>query len=233
MGTVAVCKYKRTKTPWFLEQAGVNLYSAEELAWFLYHNIWLADRRMFDEGLCRWLEEEAGCEELAKRIRSGIASGSSFQNLAISVAGAAGIFDGHDLAELAESMKGLTRLQEQERLKLRADGFLDNENEWAAIEEYRHILDMHQNSSLGMAFYGAVWNNLGVCYARQFLFQEAAKCFEISCEYQPDEEAERQAKLAEELSRRQPGREKKGFDFSDPQKKLLRWEREYRVRRKR
>lgn len=233
MGLVTICKYKRTKTPFFVEQAGLNLYSLEELAWFLYHNICLADRRMFDDRLCRWIGEEVCYPELAKRIRNGIASGSNFQNLVLSVVGSVDLFSSRQLTELGERLKGLASLQEQERLKMRADELLDNRNEWAAMEEYRHILRMHQNNRLGMSFYGAVWNNLGVCYARQFLFAEAADCFETSCEYYPDEETERQAELARQLADGQkPGAAKKDLDYTNPQKRLLQWEHEYRVRQK-
>ena len=233
MGLVTICKYKRTSTPFYIEQAGINLYSLEELAWFLYHNICLADRQMFGERLQRWLAEEAGCADLARRIRNGIEAGSSFQNLVVSVVGAADLFDGKQLSELGERIRGLGSLQEQERLKMRADELLDNHNEWAAMEEYRHILRMHQNHRLGMAFYGAVWNNLGVCYARQFLFREAAQCFETSCEYDPDEAVEQQAKLAGQLADGEiPPAERKPDDGALPQKKLLRWEKEYRMRQK-
>ena len=55
MALVTICKYRRAKTPYFLEQAGLNMYSLEELAWFLYHNICLVDQGFFDERLCRWL----------------------------------------------------------------------------------------------------------------------------------------------------------------------------------
>ena len=233
MGLVTICKYKRTSTPFFIEQAGISLYSLEELAWFLYHNICLADRQMFGERLCRWLSEEAGCTDLARRIQNGVAAGSSFQNLVVSVVGAADLFDGRELSELGERIRSLGSLQEQERLKMRADELLDNHNEWAAMEEYRHILHMHQNNRLGMAFYGAVWNNLGVCYARQLLFREAAECFETSCEYEPDEAVERQAELARQLADGvRPPSERRPPDDTLPQKKLLRWEREYRLRQK-
>lgn len=233
MGLVTICKYRRTKTPYFVEQAGLNLYSLEELAWFLYHNICLADRQMFDERLCQWIANEVRYPELAKRIQNGIASGSNFQNLVLSVVGAVDLFDNRELTALGERLKALSSLQEQERLKLRADELLDNRNEWAAMEEYRHILRMHQNNRLGMSFYAAVWNNLGVCYARQFLFEEAAECFETSCEYQPDAEVEQQAELARQLSEgKKPEREKRDFDFTNPQKRLLSWEHEYRVRQK-
>ena len=230
MGLVTICKYNRTSAPFYIRQAGINLYSLEELAWFLYHNICLADRQLFDDRLCRWLSEEAGCKDLARRIQNGVAAGVSFQNLVLSVVGAADMYDSRELSELGERLKSLGSLQEQERLKMRADELLDNRSEWAAMEEYRHILRMHQNSRLGMAFYGAVWNNLGVCYARQFLFREAADCFETSCEYARDEEVERQAELARQLAKGvRPPSEKKPADDILPQKKLLRWEKEYRM----
>lgn len=233
MGLVTICKYKRTKTPFFVEQSGLNLYSLEELAYFLYHNICLADKRFFDERLCKWIGEEVGYPELASRIRNGISSGINFQNLVVSVVGSVDLFSNRELTELGERLKGLSVLQEQERLKMRADEFLESRNEWAAMEEYQHILRMHQNGRLGMAFYGAVWNNLGVCYARQFLFQEAAECFDRAYEYVPDEELEQQAELARELSEGiKPGNGQKKPEPVNLQKKLLQWEREYRVRQK-
>ena len=233
MGQVAVCKYQRTKTPFFVEQAGVNLYSVEELTYFLYHNICLADRQFFDDRLCRWLQEEFGCTELAAQIQNHHASGAAFPDLVVLTVGACGLFSRQELLELRERLLGLAGLQEQERLKLRADELLNNHNEWAAMEEYLHILRMHQNSRPGLGFYGAVWNNLGVCYARQFLFEEAAECFETAFEYQGEEAIRQQAELARQLAEGiLPGAGKKEFDFSDPQKKLLKWEREYRMRQK-
>ena len=79
MALVTICKYRRAKTPYFLEQAGLNMYSLEELAWFLYHNICLAEPQMFDDRLCRWLEEEIGSSELARRIRNGKESGTNLR----------------------------------------------------------------------------------------------------------------------------------------------------------
>lgn len=229
MGLVSICKYQRAGTPLYVEQAGVNLYSLEELAWFLYRNLFLVDMQFFDDRLCDWLIHEVKNPELAHRIRNGVSAGINFQNLVLSVVGAADMFDNGEIMELGERLKALGGLKEQERLKMRADELLENHNDWPAIKEYRHILQMHQNTRLGMEFYGAVWNNLGVAYARQFLFENAAQCFEMSDEYFPSEEAQRQAQLARELAQgKRPALEKKERDFSQPQKKLLAWEREYR-----
>jgi len=234
MGLVTVCKYRQAKNPFFVEQAGLNLYSLEELAWFLYHNICLADRQMFDSRLCKWISEEVGYPELAQRIQNGIATGTNFQNLVLSVISVVSLFNRRELSELGERLKSLTSLQEQERLKMRADELLDNHNEWAAISEYYHILRMHQNNKLGALFYGAIWNNLGVCYARQFYFKMAAECFDFASEYLQDADVERQADLARKLSdlgKLNFSQEStKEGDFLELQKTLLKWERDYRMR---
>ena len=233
MGLVSICKYKRTKNPFFVEQAGLNLYSLEELSWFLYHNICLADRRMLGERLCRWLSEEVECPKLAHRIQKEFSAGADFKELVLSVVEESDMFDSRQLSELSDRMKGLANLQEQERLKIRADELLNNRNEWAAMEEYQHILRMHQNGRLGMAFYAAVWNNLGVCCVRQFLFQEAEECFDTSCEYEPNEEVKQQAELARALALGQRPENVSGdMNYVNPQKKLLQWELEYRTRQK-
>lgn len=232
MGLAMVCKYQRAERPFFIEQAGLNVYSVEELAYFLYHNICVVDRQFFDEGLCRWMEE-TGCQELVGKIRKGISSGTDFKNLVLMAVEAPGFFSAEERADLEERLLGLVNLQEQERLKLRADELLNNRNEWAAMEEYQHILRMHQNSRLGMEFYSAVWNNLGVCHARQFLFEKAAECFETAYEYHPDEELLKQAEMAGQLAQGiLPGAGGRKSDAADPQKRLLQWEREYRMRQK-
>ena len=124
-------------------------------------------------------------------------------------------------------------MQEQERLKLQADELLDGGNVWAAMGEYRHILRMHQNSRLGVSFYARVWNNLGVCHAREFAFKEAAECFRKSCEYAMEPEVRDQAELAEKLASGMiPEQKNKKSEEMDAQKKLLEWEQEYRTRRR-
>lgn len=229
MGLVSICKYPRAVTPYQVEAVGVSLYSMEELAWFLYRNIFLIDVHFFDEKLCDWLIREVKNPELAHRIRNGVSAGINFQNLVLSVVGAVDLFDNEEIMALGERLKAMNGLKEQERLKLRADELLENHNDWAAIDAYQRILKMHQNNRLGMKFYGDVWYNLGVAYTRQFLFENAAECFEISDEYAPDEGNERAALLSRDLAENKiPEREKKQRDYSQPQKKLLEWQQEYR-----
>lgn len=233
MGLVTVCKYQRAKIPFLIEQAGLHVYSLEELCWFLYHNIFLADRQFFNEKLCKWIAGELSYPELAQRIQNGIASGMNFQNLVISILSSVDMFTNEELKELGEQLKKLNSLQEQERLKLRADELLDNGKEWMAIETYQKILKIHENTRLGVSFYASIWNNLGVCYARQFLFEEATKCFAASYEYDLDESVKEHENLARKLAKNQISEDDLNMEFLNPQKTLLEWEKDYRLKQKR
>ena len=88
--------------------------------------------------------------------------------------------------QLSSKMKILNTNQEQERLKLRADEYFINGNYQAAVYEYEKILNIRQSDRLGVEFYAHVWNNLGVCCSRLFLFGRAARAFRTSYQYQRD-----------------------------------------------
>lgn len=46
MGAVLICRDELVKSPYYIESMGIRLYSMEELAFFLYENIYLVDRQM-------------------------------------------------------------------------------------------------------------------------------------------------------------------------------------------
>ena len=51
MGAVMICRDEPVKTPYYIESMGIRLYSMEELAFFLYENVYLADRQMLGKRL--------------------------------------------------------------------------------------------------------------------------------------------------------------------------------------
>jgi len=167
---------------------GIRLYSMEELAYFLYENVYLVDKRMLGERLWDWIRTEIGNPELADRLKKGAEAGSSLQNMILTILRSVDFYTQEELNELSSKMKILNTYQEQERLKLRADEFFINGNYQAAIYEYEKILDIRQSDRLGVEFYAHVWNNLGVCYCRLFLFSRAARAFRTSWQYQKDPE---------------------------------------------
>lgn len=188
MGAVMICSRQQAETPYYIESMGLRIYSMEELAYFLYENIYLVDKKMLGDPLCEWLQSEMGNADLAERLRKGRDAGSSLQNLVMTILHSMDYYSEEELSWLSSKMKILNTYQEQERLKLRADEFFRGGNYQAAVSEYERILDIRQSDRLGVEFYAHVYHNLGVCYCRLFLFAKAARAFRTSYQYQKDPE---------------------------------------------
>lgn len=199
MGAVKQCIHPRAKRPYLVEETGIRLYSIEELAYYLYHNLYLVNEYLMGETLYQWIEEELELPKLAGRLRSGSSIGSHVYNQVITILKASDYYTEAELNELSEKIRKISGMQTQERMKCRADEFLQNENYWAAIHEYERLLSIRQNSRLEVSFYGAVLNNLGCCYARLFLFRKAASCFENAYQFEKLPEYQRKAYDARKL----------------------------------
>ncbi|MCI8851884.1 MAG: hypothetical protein HFI31_05700 [Lachnospiraceae bacterium] len=188
MCAVIICRRKRAEAPYEIASMGIHLYSLEELAYFLYENVYMVDRKMLGQRLYQWIAEEIGDQELAHKLEKGSESGIGIPNLILTILREVDYYSREELNILSERMKKLATYQEQERLKLRADEYFVNGNYQAAIYEYQKILDIRQSDRLGVEFYAHVWNNLGVCYCRLFLFYKASKAFRTSYQYQKNPE---------------------------------------------
>ena len=186
MGTVLICRQEQAETPYYIESMGLGIYSMEELAYFLYQNIYLVDKKMLGEHLWEWIRTEIGNAELAERLKKGVEAGSSLQNMVLTILRSVDYYTTEELNQLSAKLKILNTYQEQERLKLRADEYFFNGNYQAAINEYEKILNIRQSDRLGVEFYAHVWNNLGVCYCRLYLFGRASRAFRTSWQYQKD-----------------------------------------------
>ena len=81
MSGYILCQTKRTKLPYFIENISTNVYSIEELCYYLYHNLYLIDQTIMNEGLCSWIQEELELPALAAKLRSKISKFASAEDI--------------------------------------------------------------------------------------------------------------------------------------------------------
>ena len=62
-----LCQVKRAKVPYYIENISMNIYSIEELCYYMYHNIYLLDETIINEGLCFWLRDELNLRRLYQK----------------------------------------------------------------------------------------------------------------------------------------------------------------------
>ncbi|MGN0335390.1 MAG: hypothetical protein ACI4DV_06985 [Lachnospiraceae bacterium] len=255
MGVVKICERECTAIPFYAKLTGINLYSIEELSYYLYENIYLADQTIIGEDLYVWLEQEAGYAQLAEKLRADEKAGCTVYDQAVTILQVSEYYSAEQMEELSSTIRMMSGMQEQERLKFKADELFENGNIWAAVSEYERILSIRQNLKLPVEFYGKIWNNLGCCYARLFLFKKAAACFDMAYQFQKsmeykklavcarklaqtndsesedlmmDEEYKKLVELTKEELRRIQKRSLEKMSDSDRNALLRKWERNYR-----
>ena len=78
--------------------------------------------------------------------------------------------------------------------------YLENKRFYSAITGYESIVYGRFDQSLGVAFYGNVWHNLGVCHAKLMNFSKAAECFREAYRLNENNDSKRQYFFARHLS---------------------------------
>ena len=69
MSGYILCQVRKAEKPFFIENISTNIYSIEELCYYLYHNLYLIDQTIMNEGLCSWIQEELELPKLAAKLR--------------------------------------------------------------------------------------------------------------------------------------------------------------------
>ena len=58
------CQTKMAEVPYYIDNISMNIYSLEELCYYIYHNIFLLDETIINEGLCDWIRDELDLRKL-------------------------------------------------------------------------------------------------------------------------------------------------------------------------
>ena len=194
MGELILCSRPLAKFPYHLENLGINIYSLEELCYYIEKNMYLLDERIMDEALCGWLETELAMPKTAGMLREIINRKGSIAEFVSCLLRQADYFAPQKQRELVRRLQELAHTSGEERKKLRADRYAAEGYALRAICEYRRLLREQEEPS--SSFTGSIWHNLGCAYAALFWFSKAAECFERAYECSGNRESVKQCLFA-------------------------------------
>ena len=58
MGELLLCHETIAALPYYIEETGINIYSMEELSYYISGNVYLLDHSFMCESLCTWGEKQ-------------------------------------------------------------------------------------------------------------------------------------------------------------------------------
>lgn len=177
MAGLLLCSPQTAENPYFIGNVSLNIYSIEELCYYLYHNIYLIDESILNEGLCDWIGRELGQGELARKLRPCLAGQDQTARFVGHILRSTGYCSQAEAEELETLLQELENKSEFYKRKLRADNFIKNNKNISGIYEYFQLLGLQESEEVPEEIYGAVLHNLGVAHAKLFLFRQAAYYF--------------------------------------------------------
>ena len=144
MGRIWLCEDQMARRP-LMVNAGISLYSFEELCYYLYQNVESVEESFFNELLCQWLAEELDRQELSQQLLEGLEqekSGCWCLEQILNEGGFYNIEQMNAVLQIAESMEKKTPVQ---RAKLRGDRFLKSAKYQEALLEYLKALEQESD----------------------------------------------------------------------------------------
>ncbi len=177
MGKIILCRGQRTDKPYVTPQTDVKLYSAEELCYYIYNNIYLIGQDLIDDNLIEFLQD-TGETELAARVKKLKESGAPLAQILVTILKSIDYYSVAEIEQLKEILNTLGKQSVCERLKARGDGYLNAKFYFAAISCYESIIKDYKGKDLLAADYAKVYHNLGTAYARMFMYEKAVEYYD-------------------------------------------------------
>lgn len=177
MGELILCNQSLAKLPYYLDHAALNIYSLEELGYYVENNLYVIGQEFMNEGLCTWAEQELKLGEMAEKLREILRKQGPLYEFVLCILSETGYCTKTALQQIAKALKEMEQKSEFECCKMRGDRYLESRKYISGIREYRKLLFIKQKNHADPVLTGNIWHNMGTAYARLFLFQEAADCF--------------------------------------------------------
>lgn len=212
MGELILCNQQIAALPYYIESASLNVYSLEELSYYIEHNLYLLTQDFMEEELCIWVAEELKLKETAEHLQEIRRENGTLSEFVLCILKANGFCTPQTILQIKKTLQEMENKTDFECGKIRADRYVENRRYLCGIYEYRKLLvgTMGQNPPKeDPLLLAAVWHNIGTAYARLFLFDKAAVCYANAYELSQKKDTLRQCLMAYRCAHDEKGYQRK------------------------
>lgn len=195
MGTLLLCSHGLASVPYYIESMALNVYSLEELCYYLKQNIDLVEPSFMEEELIEWIRKELMLPALSGRLDKLKSEGLLFE-FVTAIVDSCSYCTKEEIEQMKRTLLDFENKSAVECRKIRADRLLMKKRYRSSILEYRKLLE---HPEVGGLLSGNILHNLGTAYAGLFLFEEAAGCYEAAYGKNQNPLSQKQMELARQL----------------------------------
>ncbi len=177
MADLLLCDGVMAAAPYYLEGIAVNIYSMEELCYYIVSNTELLEKNFMNGELAAWIGRDLGKRDLSERLFALLDKGGKLSDFVFEIVQEVGYCTPEETRAIVVTLHEMEEKTPFERSKLCADRLMERNRLLSSIYEYRSLLESSEFRRVNALMQGDVWHNLGTAYARMFLFDQAAECY--------------------------------------------------------
>lgn len=192
MGKLIQCSGQIAKNPYYFRVTDTNVYSIEEVCYYIRSNIYIIQGEMFNYQFAMWLKEELKMEDTANKIEKLVTANNNLKDIVVTLCCSCDYYDEKEIHELIKIMDETQSFPPRKKQKVKADNYLRCNLCEKALEEYGNILKSDNMLLADISEYGAIYHNMGVAYAGLGDFNKAAEYFSQAYEKGKNKESLRE-----------------------------------------
>lgn len=180
MGGSIILSTRRAKTPYYVDELGLSIYTIEELCYFIYHYLEFLEDEFINSELVNFIEKSMGLKTLADKVVRWVNSGSDFCQVIYMIEQDVHYLSVSEMSDLKTRLEWRRSAKAVDRLKKKADTLVLLKKYRHAIVIYDELIERERVLKLSVRMKGRVLHNRGIAYARLFMFSEAAESLELA-----------------------------------------------------
>ncbi len=177
MGKLIQCSSPIAKKPYHFRLTKTNVYSIEEVCYYIRHNIYMMQEEVFDREFAMWIRSELHMDKTADKLDRLIQDHHNIKDIVVTICCSCDYYEEEEIHDLIQIMDETTQLPKYARRKLKGDNYLRCKSYEKALEEYEKIFESDEILQADIKVYGDLFHNMGVAYVNMGEFHKASELF--------------------------------------------------------
>lgn len=184
MSYILFCKEHTANKPFYIADLRKNIYTIEELCYYIYCNPSLCKEELLSPRLFSWIGSELKLVDLSESMKTLIQKNPEPAKVASQIFAYADYLTKPQREAVCERIRKYSLLSIYERKKMRADSYVAEKNYREAIIDYEEILEKGYCKNLKEEY--NILYNMGCCYGALFYYDLAYGWFMKAADKQED-----------------------------------------------
>ncbi len=177
---------KQSETPYYIENDNLNVYSLEEINYYLYNRMHTVTADLFSDSFFDYIEKGLDRADIAKGLKMLKMRGGKIKDFIAYIFKESNYYSQREVEQVSWLLVKIDSLLVPERKKIEGDFLFKEKRYGEAADVYKDILKKAKKGAEDAPFYAKVAYAVGTVYARLYLGKAANYYFSYAYELNPE-----------------------------------------------